>query len=97
MLEDFHVNQNELISEAIAFLIDHAPPTLDLIITSRADPVLPLSRWRVRRQLNEIHSNDLRFTKEETAVLLQHMSLALSDIQTASLESRTEGWAGGLK
>lgn len=70
VLEDFHVINDSAIVDGLAFLVDHAPPGLHLVITSRADPTLPLSRWRVRGRLHEIRAADLRFTGEETAVLL---------------------------
>ena len=97
VLEDFHVIGDSAIVDGLAFLIDHAPPGLHLVITSRADPILPLSRWRVRGQLNEIRAADLRFTQEETAVFLQHMGLTLTPEQAAGLETRTEGWAAGIQ
>lgn len=97
VLEDFHVITDSAILDGLAFLLDHAPPGLHLVITSRADPQLPLSRWRARGQLNEIRAVDLRFTRAETAVLLRQMDLTLNEQQTARLEARTEGWAAGLQ
>ena len=97
VLEDFHVIGNSAILDGLAFLVDQAPPGLHVVITSRADPALPLSRWRARRQLNEVRATDLRFTQAETAVLLQQMGLTLTPQQAASLETRTEGWAAGIQ
>jgi LuxR family maltose regulon positive regulatory protein len=68
-----------------------------VLIATRADPPLPLARWRARSQLNELRAADLRFTLEEAAHFLQHtMGLALSAADVAALEARTEGWIAGL-
>jgi LuxR family maltose regulon positive regulatory protein len=48
ILDDYHLIGAPPIHEALAFFIEHLPPTMRLVITSRIDPPLPLSRWRVR-------------------------------------------------
>lgn len=93
VLDDYHVINSSLVHEAVAFLLDHLPPSMHLIITTRTDPPLPLARWRVRQQLVEIRADDLRFTPAETATFLnQVMGLNLSPADIALLETRTEGW-----
>jgi LuxR family maltose regulon positive regulatory protein len=97
-LDDYHVITAEPIHEAITFLLDHLPPRMHLIITTRADPPLPLSRLRARGQLVELRATDLRFTPEEATVFLhQVMGLSLSTEDMAILEARTEGWIAGLQ
>ena len=54
----------------MAFLLDHLPPQLHLVIASRADPALPLARLRARGELVEIRAADLRFTPDEAAAYL---------------------------
>ncbi|MCP4287956.1 MAG: AAA family ATPase, partial [Gammaproteobacteria bacterium] len=68
ILDDYHVIESQPIDKALTFLLDHLPPQMHLVITSRIDPSLPLSRLRARRQMTEIRAHDLRFTVEETAV-----------------------------
>jgi LuxR family transcriptional regulator, maltose regulon positive regulatory protein len=97
-LDDYHVIENQVIHEALAYLLDHQPPGLHLALTSRADPPLPLSRLRVRLQMTEIRAADLRFTHEEAAVFLQQVwQINLSPNHIAALEQRTEGWIAGLQ
>ena len=67
VLDDYHVIKQQSIHQALAFLLDHVPPQLHLVITSRADPPRPLSRWRGGGQLAELREPDLRFLLEETA------------------------------
>lgn len=98
VLDDYHMLDSEPIDQALAFLLDHLPPQMHLIITTREDPNLPLPRYRVRNQLTEVRANDLRFTATEVAAFLnQAMDLPLSADQIMALETRTEGWVAGLQ
>jgi LuxR family maltose regulon positive regulatory protein len=79
-------------------LIENLPANLHLVLATRNDPELPLSRWRVRGQLIEIRDRDLRFTQEEAASFLTlAMGLPLSEGDIATLQQRTEGWIAGLQ
>jgi LuxR family maltose regulon positive regulatory protein len=98
VLDDYHAITASAIHEALTLLVDRRPPTLRLILTTRADPPLPLARWRVRDQLTEIRADDLRMTTTEAAQFLERvMGLTLSDNDIAALEARTEGWVAGLQ
>jgi len=98
ILDDYHLITAPPIHEALVFLIDHLPPTLRLVITTRIDPPLPLARWRVRNQLVELRADDLRFTPAEAATFLNEaMGLTLSAAEITALETRTEGWIAGLQ
>ena len=98
VLEDYHLVTAQAIHEALTYLIDNMPPHLHVIITTRADPPLPLARWRTRDQLAEIRAADLRFTLDEAAAFLnQRMGLQLSMDDVTALEQRTEGWIAGLQ
>src|SRR5262249_32212845 len=77
---------------------DRLPPQMHLIVTTRADPPLPLARWRARGRLREVRAADLRFAEAETSVFLNdRMGLGLSPEDLASLGARTEGWITGLQ
>jgi LuxR family maltose regulon positive regulatory protein len=98
VLDDLHVITNAQVHEGLAFLLDNLPPSLHLVIATRSDPPLPLSRLRGRGQLTEVNAAELRFTpKEATAFLNQAMGLGLSPEHVAALEERTEGWIVGLQ
>jgi LuxR family maltose regulon positive regulatory protein len=98
VLDDYHVIENQSIHQALTFLLQHLPPWLHLVISTRIDPPLPLARLRVRGALTEIRAADLRFTSEEaTTFLTRVMGLPLSVEQVAALEARTEGWIAGLQ
>jgi LuxR family maltose regulon positive regulatory protein len=98
VLDDYHLIKTQPIHEALTFLLDHLPPQMHLIITTRADPPLPIPRLRARNHLAELRADDLRFTSHETAVFLNElMGLRLSSENIAVLEARTEGWIAGLQ
>ncbi|MGD9092478.1 MAG: hypothetical protein PVF74_06500, partial [Anaerolineales bacterium] len=98
VLDDYHVIEESTIQEAVAFLLDHMPRQMRLIIATRSDPPLPLALLRGRGQLKELHAVDLRFTTDEVKAFLNDvMGLALSTEQITALESRTEGWIAGLQ
>jgi LuxR family maltose regulon positive regulatory protein len=98
VLDDYHEIEVSSIHEQLAFLLQHQPPQMHLIIASRSDPPLNLSRLRGRGQLAELRTEDLRFRPNETAVFLNEvMGLHLSADDIAALEARTEGWIVGLQ
>lgn len=98
ILEDYHVITTPAIQQSLTFLLDHLPPTLHLMISTRADPPLPLGRLRARGELTEIRADDLRFTEAEAALFLnERMGLQLSPAEVHLLAARTEGWIVGLQ
>ena len=98
VLDDYHVVDAQPVDQVLAFLLDHLPPQLHLVITTREDPPLPLPRLRVRGLLTEVRAVDLRFSAEETAVFLKQITgLELAADEIAVLEKRTEGWIAGLQ
>src|SRR5205809_1050416 len=98
ILDDFHLISEQAIHEGLLFALDHLPANLHLVLATRTDPALPLSRFRVRGQLLEIRSSDLRFTQQEaTSFLVQRMGLPLAEEDVAILSERTEGWIAGLQ
>ena len=98
VLDDYHLINNPAIHTGLAFLLEHLPPQLHLVIASRSDPPLSLSRWRVRGVLTEVRAADLRFTVEETTRFLHETTRQPFSAETVTwLTQRTEGWAAGLQ
>ena len=98
VLDDYHVIDAPEVHEGVAFLLDHMPRRLHLVLAGRADPALPLSRLRARGELVEIRAHDLRFTPEEAVAYLNGaMGLRLTAPDVAALEGRTEGWIAALQ
>ncbi|MEX1019845.1 MAG: LuxR C-terminal-related transcriptional regulator [Litorilinea sp.] len=98
VLDDYHVIDAKQVDDILAFLLEHLPPRMHLVISTREDPSLPLARYRARGQMTELRATDLRFTPAEAAGFLnQVMGLALAAEQVTALEARTEGWIAGLQ
>jgi LuxR family transcriptional regulator, maltose regulon positive regulatory protein len=98
VLDDYHAIENPQIHGQIEMLIERLPATTHLVIATRSDPPLPMSRLRARGQLTEIRAIDLRFNLSEAAAFLNHViGLCLDDDEVAQLHERTEGWAAGLQ
>jgi len=98
VLDDYHLIDSSPVDDTLTFLLEHLPPQMHLVIATRADPHLPLSRLRARGQLTELRGTDLRVTSSEAAEFLnQIMGLNLSEEDVQALERRTEGWIAGLQ
>jgi LuxR family maltose regulon positive regulatory protein len=98
VLDDYHLADTPDVGDTVSFLLDHRPPQLHLVISTRADPALPLSRLRARGELVEIRASDLRFTPQEAATYLNTVhDLGLSTSDVDALEARTEGWVAALQ
>ena len=98
VLDDYHVVTTESIHDTVAFLVEHLPPQLHLVITTRSDPPFPLARWRARGRMHEVRAADLRFETDETEAFLNNrMGLHLSSEDLTALTTRTEGWITGLQ
>ena len=98
VLDDYHLIDAPEVDAALAFLVEHLPPQMHLIIATRQDPQLPLSQLRARDELTELRAADLRFTFSEASEFLNRvMGLNLSAQNIEQLETRTEGWVVGLQ
>ena len=98
VLDDYHVIDARDVQDGMAFLLEHLPPQIHLVIAGRTDPALPLARLRGRGELAEIRAADLRFTPGEAAAYLNGvMGLVLTAADVAALEGRTEGWIAALQ
>jgi LuxR family transcriptional regulator, maltose regulon positive regulatory protein len=98
VLDDYHLVDAEPVDHALAFLLEHLPAQLHLVIATRQDPPIPLARLRARGQLTELRASDLCFAAAEvTTYLNQVMGLSLSPRDIVALDERTEGWIAGLQ
>ncbi|PKO13391.1 MAG: LuxR family transcriptional regulator [Chloroflexi bacterium HGW-Chloroflexi-10] len=98
ILDDYHLIDSPVVDQSLAFLVEHQPSQMHMVISTREDPSLPLARLRARSQMIELRASDLRFTPAEASEFLnQVMGLTLSVEDITSLETRTEGWIAGLQ
>src|SRR5208282_2834882 len=98
VLDDYHVIANPACHASVEALIAHPVSEAHLVLSTRADPPIPLGRLRASGELVEIRGRDLAFTPEETEELLNGTAgLGLSAGELRMLEGRTEGWPAGLQ
>jgi LuxR family maltose regulon positive regulatory protein len=97
VLEDYHLITTKQIHEQLAFVLDHLPTTLHLVLLTRSDPPLPLARMRAQSHIHELRAEDMQFSLAETQLFLrQALPYLLPDDAIVHLRERTEGWAAGL-
>jgi LuxR family transcriptional regulator, maltose regulon positive regulatory protein len=96
VIDDYHLIRNAAIHRQVEQLLDHLPDGVQVVISTRADPPLPLSRWRGRGQLAELRAAELRFSDAEASALMERMQLDIRADDVERLVERTEGWAAGL-
>ncbi len=98
VLDDYHLLTDEAVHTSLASFIEHLPPQVRVILSTRADPPLPLTRLRGRGQLLEVRADQLRATPEEARAFLgEVMNIELPKQELAAVEERTEGWLVGLQ
>jgi LuxR family maltose regulon positive regulatory protein len=98
VIDDVHCIRSQVVQDSLTYFIEHLPPNVHLILTSRTNPLLPLARWRAGHRLVELDSQDLRFSPGECREFLHKaMGLDLTPEQIAGLVDRTEGWVAGLQ
>jgi LuxR family maltose regulon positive regulatory protein len=97
VLDDFHlINSNEVL-KLVTYLLEHISGNIHIVILTRSDPALPLSRLRSQHQLVELRSSDLSFSANDISILFnKKLKLGLSIDDVYSLETKTEGWIAGL-
>ena len=92
VIDDYHLVDDPAIQAGMAFLVDHLPPPVHVVLGTRADPALPLARLRATGRLLEIRAAELRFSSQEASAYLNgSMDLALGVEEVEALEARTEG------
>jgi LuxR family transcriptional regulator, maltose regulon positive regulatory protein len=97
VLDDFHRLTARSTRDGVAWLVERLPATVQLVLSTRTDPALPLSTLRARGQLLELRADDLRFTTgEATEFLNDRLGLSLTTADVDLLVARTEGWPAGI-
>ena len=98
VLDDFHLIKNNEVLKLVSYLLEHIPGNIHIVILTRSDPALSLSRLRSQHQLVELRSADLSFSANDISVLFsKKLKLGLSVDDVYALETKTEGWIAGLQ
>src|SRR5215217_349296 len=97
VLDDYQFVTEDDCHASVAFFVEHLPANAHLVLSSRTDPPLPLGRWRARGEMDEIRTEELAFSEEEAAQLLNEklwLDIGLDNLFV--LLERTEGWPAGI-
>jgi LuxR family maltose regulon positive regulatory protein len=98
VLDDFHLIKSNGVLELITYLLEHIPGNIHIVILTRSDPAISVSRLRSQHQLVELRSSDLSFSANDISILFnKKLKLGLSIEDVYSLETKTEGWIAGLQ
>ncbi|MDN5751005.1 MAG: AAA family ATPase, partial [Pseudonocardia sp.] len=97
VLDDVHHLRDPRTLHGLQMLVRSARTGVRLVLAGRLDPVLPVARLRMENQLCELRAEQLRFSAEESATLMERCGLRLAPGQTALLHGRTGGWVAGLR
>src|SRR5580700_523440 len=97
VIDDFHLLTEPRVLNELDFLLKNAGAGLRLVVSSRADPPLPLHRYRLAGELAEIRAGDLAFSVAEAGQVLAQHGCTLSAGPLECLTRQTEGWAAGLR
>jgi len=97
VLDDYQYVSAGKAHESVAYFLEHLPENVHLVVSGRSDPPLPLGRLRATGEMNEIRSEQLAFTEEEVACLLnERMRLDIGPEDLSVLHERAEGWPAGI-
>jgi ATP/maltotriose-dependent transcriptional regulator MalT len=97
VLDDYQCVTQDDCHQSVAFFAEHLPENVHLILSSRSDPRLPLGRLRARGEMGEIRTEQLAFSEEEAATMLNGMmGLGIGPDDLLLLMSSTEGWPAGI-
>ena len=97
VIDDLHVLTEPAVCGELDFLLRNVGPALRVVISARADPLLPLHRYRLAGELTEIRAGDLEFSAAEAGLLMAQHGCTLPADTLECLTRRTEGWAAGLR
>lgn len=96
VLDDFHYITDKLILKNLLYLISYLPPKMHIVIISRTEPDLKLTKHGVKGDLTILRSNNLQFQQEEIAEFYKARGFYLTGEAVRKIESYTEGWAAAL-
>ncbi|MGB8490707.1 MAG: hypothetical protein WCE64_06575, partial [Bacteroidales bacterium] len=98
VLDDFHLIKSNEVLKLVTYLVEHIPENIHIVILTRSDPALSVSRLRSQHQLVELRSSNLSFSANDISILFnKKLKLGLSIDDVYSLETKTEGWIAGLQ
>jgi LuxR family maltose regulon positive regulatory protein len=62
VLDDFHRLRSGPSRDSVAWFVEHAPPSFQLVVSTRSEPALPLAALRAHGELLELRADELGFS-----------------------------------
>ena len=96
VLDDFQMIEDPLIQDSLQQLIRFMPENMHLVIISRTEPHLSLSKFRAKGFIREFTTEHLRFQCEEIDEYFRSMDYRLTAADLQKIEAKTKGWIVAL-
>jgi LuxR family maltose regulon positive regulatory protein len=97
VLEDCHAIKDPACHRQLEALIAKLPGTVQLVLITRADPPLPLARYRASGEMLELGMGRLRFSRAEAGRLIHQVTgIDLPEADLGALVEHTEGWPAAV-
>jgi LuxR family maltose regulon positive regulatory protein len=97
ILDDYQLITQEQVHTTLAYLVEYLPAQLRIVLSTRADPPLPLPLLRARQRALEVRTDQLRCTVEEVKAFFREvMGIQMPEETIQQVTLRTEGWLVGL-
>ncbi len=98
VLDNMHLINEKAILDLLSQVLKNPIETKHLVLINRHDPFLPIPALRSGHLVNEIRTEDLKFTAQDIKAFLEKALAKDIDLETAAnWEERTEGWVSGLQ
>lgn len=97
VIDDFHNITDTAALASLSRVVERRIPQLRLVLVSRTEPALRLGRLRITDEVTDIDARDLAFTAAEARDVCALGGFAVPDDEMDRLQSRTQGWAAGLR
>ena len=98
ILDDFQTIKNETVLHSFERLLEEIPEKLHVVITTRYQPELYLTKFLLAEQLQYIREDDFLLSDKEGMTFIQQNSREELSQETKSYLLETAmGWVGGLK
>ena len=96
ILDDWQAVRNPVCDKTMTAFVEQAPESVQVVMSSRSDPGLPIGRLRAHGRLIELRAGDLRLSATEASTLVRGAGVRLRRAEVERLTDRTEGWLAGL-
>jgi LuxR family maltose regulon positive regulatory protein len=98
VLDDIYLIKDKEIYNLLTTLVKYPPQNFHLVLISRSDPPLPLTKLRASNKIKEIRISDLQFTESETEKFVKRfLNIGQYEDIVSLLKTKTEGWVTGLR